>query len=90
MIELRHLGRHGDRVMVRQADHGGAEGQILGARQERRHEHQRRRDRLGGGGEMFAEPQFVEAELVGVERLLLVLGERIGEHASGRMHRHHE
>ena len=39
---------------------------------------------------MLAEPQFVETELVGVKRLLLVLGERIGEGAIRRMHRHHE
>ena len=39
---------------------------------------------------MLAEPQFVEAEPVGLERRLLVLGERVGEHASRRMHRHHE
>jgi len=90
MIELRHLGGHFDRVMVRQADHRGAEGEIPGARHEAGHEHQRRRNGLGGRGEMLAEPQFIEAEPVGIERLLLVLGERVGEHASRRMHRHHE
>ena len=39
---------------------------------------------------MLAEPQFVEAERVGVKRLLLVLGERVGKGARRRMHRHHE
>ena len=33
---------------------------------------------------------LVEAELVGVKRLLLVLGERVGERARRRVHRHHE
>jgi hypothetical protein len=28
---------------------------------------------------MFAQPQFVEAEPVGIKRLLVVLGERVGE-----------
>src|SRR6185437_9497628 len=66
------------------------EFQILGARHEARHEHQRRRDWLGGRGEMLAEPHLVEAERVGVERFFLVLGERLGERARRRMHRHHE
>ena len=90
VIELRDLGGDDRRIVVRQADHAGAEFQVFGARHEARHEHQRRRDRLGGRGEMLAEPHFVEAERVGVERLLLVLGERLGERARRRMHRHHE
>ena len=89
-VELRDFGRDLHRVMARQADHRGAEGEILGARQQARHEHQRRGDRLRGRGKMLAEPQFVETERVGVERLLLVLGQRIGERAVRRMHRHHE
>jgi hypothetical protein len=90
VIELRDFGRHFDRVMVRQADHGSAEGEILGARHEAGHEHQWRGNGLGGRGEMLAEPQFVEAEPVGIDRLLVVLGERVGERTSRRMHRHHE
>ncbi len=39
---------------------------------------------------MLAEPHFVEAEFIGVQRLFLVLGERVGERARRRMHRHHE
>jgi hypothetical protein len=65
VIELRHFGRHDDRVVVRQVDHGGAEAEVPRARQKARHEHQRRGDRLGRRGKMLAEPQLVEAELVG-------------------------
>jgi hypothetical protein len=89
-VELRNFSPDLHRVMARQADHRGAEGEILGARQQARHEHQRRGDWLGGRRKMLAQPQFVEAERVGVERLLLVLGERIRERPVGRMHRHHE
>ena len=39
---------------------------------------------------MLAEPQFIETERVGVKRLLLVFGKRIGERAVRGMHRHHE
>ena len=90
VIELCCFGRDHHRIVVRQADHRGAEAQILGARREARHEHQRRGDRLGGGGKMLADPEFVEAELIGVERLLFVFGERVGERAGRRVHRHHE
>ena len=55
-----------------------------------REEHQRRGDRLGRGGEMLAQPQLVEAELVGEQRFFGVLFERAPERAIRRMHRHHE
>ncbi len=90
VIELRDFGGDDGRIVVRQADHAGAEFQVFGARHEARHEHQRRGDRLGGRGKMLAEPHLVEAERVGVKRLLLVLGQRVGERARRRMHRHHE
>ena len=90
VIELRDFGRHLHRIVVRQTNHRGAEAQVLGARRKAGHEHQRRGDRLGGRGKMLADPQFVEAELIGVERLFLVFGQRIGERARRRMHRHHE
>ena len=90
VIELRGLAGDDRRVMVRQVDDGGAEGEVLGLRHEAGEEHQRRGERLGGGGEMLAHPELVIAELVGQDRLGGVLGQGVGERAAGRMHRHHE
>ena len=39
---------------------------------------------------MLADPQFVEAELVGQQRFLGVFVERAPQRAVRRMHRHHE
>ena len=90
VIELRDLGGDDGGIVVRQTDHAGAEFQVFGARHETRHEHQRRRNRLRGRGKMLAQPHLVETERVGVKRLLFVLGQRVGERARWRMHRHHE
>jgi hypothetical protein len=90
VIELRRLGRHHHRIMIGKVDDGGAETDARRLRQERRHEHHGRGDRLAGGGEMLAHPNFVEAEPVGQQRLRAVLGERVGEQALRRMNRHHE
>jgi hypothetical protein len=78
------------RVMIGQVDDGGAEGEVFGLRHEAGEKHQRRGERLGGGGEMLAHPQFVVAEPVGEQRLGGVLGQRLGKRTAGRMHRHHE
>ena len=57
--------------------------EILGLRHQAGEKHQRRRERLGGGGEMLAHPELVVAEPVGEDRLGGVLGERLAT-ASGR------
>ena len=90
VVELRGLAGDDRRMMVRQVDDRGAEREVLGLRHEAGEEHQRRGERLGGGGEMLAHPELVVAELVGQDRLGGVLGQRVGQRAAGRMHRHHE
>jgi hypothetical protein len=90
VIELRHLGRDHDRIVIGNADHAGAEAQILGPRHQARHEHQRRRDRLARCRKVLAEPQFLKAKPIGQQRFLGILGERVGERTRRRMHRHHE
>jgi hypothetical protein len=56
MVELRNLGGDLHGMVVRQADHRGAEGQVFGARHEASHEHQRRGNRLGRRREMLTKP----------------------------------
>jgi hypothetical protein len=90
VIELRCLGGHDRGMMIGQVDDGGAERDVFGMREETREEHHRGRDRFGGGGEMFAQPQLVEPERIGEHRLLTVLLERAPERAARRMDRHHE
>jgi hypothetical protein len=90
VVELGGFGGDDSGVMVGQVDDGGAEGDVLGACDQVREEHHRRGDRLGGGGEMLAQPQLVEAELLGQHRFLHVLVERAPERAVRRMDRHHE
>ena len=90
VIELRHFGGDDDRIVIGNADDAGAEAQVLGLRYEAGHEHQRRRDRLAGRRKMLAEPQLLEAEPVGQQRFLGVLGKRLGKRAGRRVHRHHE
>ena len=70
VVELRDLRRDHRRMPVRQVDHAGAEDDAAGLRDQARHEHQRRRDRLGGGGEMLADEDLVEAEPLGQQHLL--------------------
>ena len=77
-------------MMIGQVDDGGAERDVFGMREETREEHHRGRDWFGGGGEMFAQPQLVEAERIGEHRLFTVLVERAPERAARRMDRHHE
>ncbi len=90
VIELRRLGGNDRGMMVGNVDDRGAEGDVSRAREEIGEEHQGRGNGLGGGGEMLAQPQLLEAELVGEQRLLRVLVERAPEGAVRRMHRHHE
>ena len=90
VVELGGLGGDDRRMVVGQVDDRGAERDVLGALQEAGEEHQRRGNGLGGGGEMLAQPEFIEAEPVGEHRLLAVLLERAPERAVWRMDRHHE
>ena len=64
MVELRRLAGDDGRMLVRQAEHAGAELDPLGLRYQRREEHEGRLDRLRGEREMLAEPDLVEADRV--------------------------
>ena len=90
VIELRRLGGDHDRVVIGETNDAGAELQIFGARYKPGHEHHRRGDRLAGRRKMLAQPNSAKAQLIGEERLLGILGQRFGERAGRRMHRHHE
>ena len=61
VIELRRLGGDHRRMMQRRVDDAGAEDQPLGARQQARGEHQRRRIGLGRGRVMLADEQLVDS-----------------------------
>jgi hypothetical protein len=90
VVELRGFGGHDRGMMIGQVDDGGAEHDVPSAREKTGEEHHRRRDRFGGGGEMLAQPQLVEAERVGKHRFFAVLVERAPQRAARRMDRHHE
>jgi len=90
VVELSGFGRHDRGMMIGQVDDGGAERNVPGARKNAGEEHHRGGDRLGGGGEMLAQPQLVEAELIGEHRFPAILRKCAPEHAVRRMDRHHE
>jgi hypothetical protein len=90
VIELRGLGRDDGGMAVRQVDDAGGEHDAAGLRDEARHEHHRGRDRLAGGGEVLADPQFVEAEALGQQGFLRGLLEIRAKRPRRRMQRHHE
>ncbi len=90
VVELGGLGGDDRRVVIGQVDHRGPEREVAGVRHEAGEEHERRGDRLGGGGKMLAHPQLVEPESIGQQRLFGVLFERAPEQAVRRMDRHHE
>ena len=77
VVELGGLGGDDRRMVNGHVDDGGAERDAAWCCvDEAGEEHQRRGERLGGGGEVLAQPELVEAELVGQHRLFGVLRER--------------
>ena len=64
VVQLHHAVRHHQRVMIRQADHAGAQLDAVGALRRRGDEHLRRGDNLPAGAVVLADPGFVKPQLV--------------------------
>src|SRR5262245_44716619 len=90
VIELRDLRRDHGGMAVRQIDDAGCKRDALRLWDQTCHQHQGRRDRLAGGGEMLAQPHLVEAEPLGEQGLLGSLRKEGAKGPRGRMERHHE
>ena len=64
MIEHHDTLRDGERMMIRNRDHAGAELDAMGDHRGGGQHHLGRRDRLPSSGVMLADPEFVVAEII--------------------------
>ena len=90
VIEHRGEASHHGRMLLRQVEHAGAEPDLLGQRDRLGEERERRGDRLGHRAEVLADPDVVEAQLVGVDHRLQILLEHLVVVLARRVQRHHE
>ena len=90
MVEHRGEARDHGRMLLRQVEHAGAQADLPGQRDRLGEEGQGRGDRLGHRAEMLADPDVVEAQLVGEDDRLEVLLEHLVVVPRRRVQRHHE
>ena len=90
VIEHRDLRRDVGRVRVRHVERAGAERDLRRGVRDAREEHHRGGDVLGEVGDVLADEGLLEAEAIGQQDRLAVLGQRLPGVATRRVQRHHE
>ena len=90
VVEQRHVAGDLGRVVLRQVDDAGGEGDRLRLVDQRRHELERVGDRLGRAGVVLADPGLVVAEPVREQDRLAVVPQHVAVGPPRIVQRHHE